>query len=67
MYTCICNISFKGWNSQAPRGLPGGLASSNVSRDNVSREIGRRCSNVVIIIINIPTITILIIIIVVLV
>ena len=30
------------WNSQAHRESPGKLESSNVSRDNVSRRIGRR-------------------------
>ena len=34
-------INTKGWNSQAPRGFPGKFESSNVSRDNISREIGR--------------------------
>ena len=34
-------LILKGWNSQAHRGFPGKLESSNVSRDNVSREIGR--------------------------
>ena len=33
---------FKGWNSHVHRGLPGRFESSNVSRDNVSREIRRR-------------------------
>ena len=32
---------FKGWNPQAHRELPGKFESSNLSRDNVSREIGR--------------------------
>ena len=31
----------KGWDSQAHRELPGKLESSNLSRDNLSREIGR--------------------------
>ena len=35
------SINLKGWNSQAHRGFPGKFESSNVSRDNVSREIGR--------------------------
>ena len=35
------NLDFKGWNSQAHKGLPGRFESSNVSRDNDSREIGR--------------------------
>ena len=34
-------INGKGWNSQAHREFPGSLDSSDVSRDNVSREIGR--------------------------
>ena len=33
-------FSSKGWNSQAHRGFPGKFESSNVSRDNVTREIG---------------------------
>ena len=35
------NLNFKGWNSQAHRQFPGEFESSNVSRGNVSREIGR--------------------------
>ena len=35
------NLNSKGWNSQAHRGFPGKFESSNVSRDNVSTEIGR--------------------------
>ena len=35
------NVNLKGWNSQAHRGFPGKFESSNVSRGNVSREIGR--------------------------
>ena len=31
----------KGWNFHVHRGFPGIIESSNVSRDNVSREIGR--------------------------
>ena len=34
------NLNLKGWNSHAHRGFPGKFESSNVSRDNVSREIG---------------------------
>ena len=34
-------MNFKGWNSQAHSGSPGMFDSSNISRDNVSREIGR--------------------------
>ena len=32
---------FKGWDSHVHRTIPGKFESSNVSRDNVSREIGR--------------------------
>ena len=35
------NLDSKGWNSQAHRGFPGTFESSNLRRDNVSREIGR--------------------------
>ena len=35
------NVDVKGRNSHVHRGFPGKLDSSNVSRDNVSREIGR--------------------------
>ena len=35
------NLNSKGWNSQAHRELPGKFHSSNLSRDTVSREIGR--------------------------
>ena len=35
------NLNVNGWNSQVHRGFPGKFESSNVSRDNVSREIGR--------------------------
>ena len=34
-------MNVKGWNSHVHRGFPGKLESSKVSRDNVSREIGR--------------------------
>ena len=34
-------LMFKGWNSQAHRGFARKFESSNVSRDNASREIGR--------------------------
>ena len=37
----IININCKGWNSHVHRGFPGKSESSNLSRDNVSREIGR--------------------------
>ena len=36
MYTCI----YKLWNSQAHRGFAANVESSNLSRDNLSREIG---------------------------
>ena len=32
---------FKGWDVHVHRGCPGKCESSNLSRDNVSREIGR--------------------------
>ena len=35
------NLNSKGWNSQAHKGSPGKSESSNLSRDNVGREIGR--------------------------
>ena len=35
------DLNSKGWNSQAHGGFPGKFESSNVSRDNVRREIGR--------------------------
>ena len=35
------NLNLKGWNFQAHRGFSGKFESSNVSGDNVSREIGR--------------------------
>ena len=35
------NLNVKGRNSQAPWGFPGKFESSNLIRDNVSREIGR--------------------------
>ena len=35
------NLNLKGWNFKAHREFPGKFESSNVSRDNVSREIGR--------------------------
>ena len=35
------NLNSKGWYSQARMGFPGKFESSNVSRDNRSREIGR--------------------------
>ena len=37
------NLNLKGWNSQVHRGFPRKFESSNVSRGNVSREIGRTC------------------------
>ena len=36
------NLRFKGWTSHVHRGLSGKFESSNVGRDSVSREIGRR-------------------------
>ena len=36
------NLKFTGWNSQAHRGFTGQFESSNVSRNNISREIGRK-------------------------
>ena len=36
------NLNFKGWNSQVHREFPRKFESSNLSRDNLSREIGRR-------------------------
>ena len=35
------NLNLKGWNSQAHRELLGKFESSNLSRDNLSRELGR--------------------------
>ena len=35
------NLNSKGWNSKDQRAFPGKFESSNLSRDNVSREIGR--------------------------
>ena len=35
------NLNCKGWNSNVHRGLPGNFESTNLSRDNLSREIGR--------------------------
>ena len=35
------NLNLKGWDSHVHRGFPGRFESSNISRDNVSREIGR--------------------------
>ena len=37
-------MNSKGWNSQAHREFPGKFESSNLSRDDLSREIGRRTS-----------------------
>ena len=34
-------MTSKGWNSHVHRGLPGKFESSDLSRDNVSRKIGR--------------------------
>ena len=41
------NLNSKGWNSHVHRGFPGKFESSNVSRDNVSREIGRSTASFV--------------------
>ena len=35
------DLNVKGWNSQAHREFPGKFESSNLSRDNLRREIGR--------------------------
>ena len=35
------NLNIKGWNSHVHRGFPGKFETSNLSRDNVSREIVR--------------------------
>ena len=35
------NLNHTGWNSQVHRGFPGNVESANLSRDNLSREIGR--------------------------
>ena len=40
------NLNLKGWNFQAHREFPGKFESSNVSRDNVSRGIGRTTENI---------------------
>ena len=34
-------FKFEGWNSHVHRGFPGKFEPSNLSRDNVSSEIGR--------------------------
>ena len=36
------NLDFEGWNSQAHRAFPGSFESRNLSRDNLSWEVGRR-------------------------
>ena len=41
-FTQAYSLNLKGWNSHVHRGFPGKLESSNLSRDNVSKEIGRR-------------------------
>ena len=38
-------LNLDGWNSHVHRGFPGKFESSNVSRDNISREIGRTARN----------------------
>ena len=35
------NPNVKGWNSHVRRTFPGSFASTNLSRDNLIREIGR--------------------------
>ena len=35
------NLNFKGWSSHVHRGFPGSFESSYLSKDNLSREIGR--------------------------
>ena len=35
------NLNWKGWNSQANRTFPGSFESTNLGRDNLSRETGR--------------------------
>ena len=35
------NLRFKGWNSQVHREFPGKFESAHLSRENLSREIGR--------------------------
>ena len=37
----MTHLNSKGWNSHVHRGFPGKFEASNLSRDNVSREIGR--------------------------
>ena len=39
------NLNSKGWNSHVHREFPGKFESSSLSRDNVSREIGRTSEN----------------------
>ena len=36
------NLKFKGWDSQVQRRFPGMFESTNLRRENLSREIGRR-------------------------
>ena len=38
----IMNINVKGWNSHVHKDLPGYFESTNLSRDDLSREIGRK-------------------------
>ena len=35
------NLKFKGWNSHVYKGFPGKFESTNLSRDNLSTEMGR--------------------------
>ena len=41
------NLNLKGWKSHVLREVPGKFESSNLSRDNLSREIGRKAETVV--------------------
>ena len=41
-------LNFEGWNSQARREFPGKFESSDLSRDNATREMGsRRASGII--------------------
>ena len=39
------SLHLRGWNSQAHGKFPGKFDSSNISKDNVSRGIGRKFAN----------------------
>ena len=41
----IINVILKVWNSHVHRAFPGNVESTTLSRDNLSREIGRSTSN----------------------